>query len=500
MTSKTDQLDLSRPVAAADSLGDQAPERHRFTTKRVLLTGEPEILDTQNGKDCLLAAVRMLSKMVRGVSILLPEASPLERDVSQVLKDISFGAHPPLIVKDADLRSFHAILSVGSNTRPDLPWTTINSNGWTARVSSGPTHLSRDCNQSNPVGALAAVSLGAAEVFKRLIKLIPERGELFDALAFSLYSYDAKDEPGPPLPDSIPIDILLVGVGAIGNGVLFLLEALPISGRAVFVDNQSFGEENLGTCILIGPKDIGSSKAQFAESLLSKKLSCLGFPQDIVEFNAVTVKKLPYPKIILSGLDQIEPRHAVQSLWPNLVIDGAIGIFACEATLHPWGEDLSCLYCDFERPPERSEKLESKLTGLREERLGDMTSLVTDKDVRAAPIEKRARLKTQIGKEICSVVSEATVEKLSQEAQQKGFEPSVPFVACLSSCMMITELIRETLRWPKVLETGFQFDVLMGPEHGIRKAHSRKPNCICVQRKRIIDSLRTKHGLEPRVS
>jgi len=49
-------------------------------------------------------------------------------------------------------------------------------------------------------------------------------------------------------------------------------------------------------------------------------------------------------------------------------------------------------------------------------------------------------LGTQIGKEICSVVSEATIEKLSQEKQNEGFRPSVPFVACLSSCMMSPSL------------------------------------------------------------
>jgi molybdopterin/thiamine biosynthesis adenylyltransferase len=494
---ETNQLDLSRPVAAADSLGDKAPERHRFTTKKVLITGETEILNTQNGKTCLLAAIRLVSKMVRGVSIFLPEGSPLEGEVSQLLTNISHGEQPPIILKGTDFTCFDAILSVGTDGRPDLPWTTINSNGFTARVSSGSTSLLRDCSQPNPIGALAAASLGAAEIFKRLIKLVPERGELFDGLYFSLYSYEVKEDPGPPLPDCIPIDLLLVGIGAIGNGVLCLLDALPISGRAVFVDKQAFAEENLGTCIMIGPKDIGSPKARFAETLLGEKLECVGFPQDIIEFNATTVKGLPYPKIIISALDQIEPRHAVQSLWPNLVIDGAIGTFACEATLHPWPEDLSCLYCDFERPPKCSEKLESELTGLTEERLRETTSRITEDDVRTAPVAKRQWLRKQIGKEICSVVSEATIEKLSRELQQKEFEPSVPFVACLSSCIIVTELIRHTLQWPRVLETGFQFDVLVGPQRGIRKAHLRKRSCICVQRNHIINALRVKHGLEP---
>ena len=498
MIPNTESLAFSRPAAAADSLGDKAPDRHRFTGKKVLLTGEGPVLGLENGKSCFLNSIRILTRMTRGLKIWIPGDTRLREETSQLIEHISFGDKPELLSTPPDFTTFDAILSVGTETHSDLPWTTINSNGWVARISSGSIALSSVCDQANPVGALAAASLGASEIFKRLIKLVPERAEPLDGLAFSFYSYEVSDDPGPPLPDKIPVEIFVMGVGAIGSGVVHLLNSLPVSGTAFFVDRQKFAEENLGTCILIGPKDLDNTpKAVFAAKLLESKLTTRGFPQDVVEFVATTVRELPYPKIILNGLDEIDPRHSVQSLWPDMIIDGAIGAFACEATLHPWGEDLSCLYCDFEHPPERSEQLESELTGLREDRLKDMNSVVTEDDVRAAPAEKRKWLKTQMGKEICSVVSEATIEKLSQEKQKEGFRPSVPFVACLSSCMMVTELVRQTLQWPRILETGFRFDVLAGPQYGRRKAHSRKPTCICVQRKNTIELLRRKHGLKP---
>jgi molybdopterin/thiamine biosynthesis adenylyltransferase len=497
MIPDAEPLIFSRPAAAADSLGDKAPDRHRFTEKKVLLTGETSILGLENGRNCLLNSIRILTRMTRGLKIWIPEGASPREETSRLIDHISFGDKPELLSAPPDFATFDAILSVGAETHSDLPWTTINSNGWVARVSSGPAALSSVCGQSNPVGALAAASLGASEIFKRLIKLVPERAEPLDGLAFSFYSYEVSDDPGPPLPNKIPIEIFVMGVGAIGNGVVHLLNSLPVSGAAFFVDKQKFAKENLGTCILIGPGDLDRPKAVFAAKLLESKLTTRGFPQELAEFTATTVKELPYPKIVLNGLDEIDPRHSVQSLWPDLIIDGAIGAFSCEATIHPWDDDSSCLYCDFEPPPERSEQLESELTGLREDRLKEMNSVVTEDDVRAAPAEKRPWLSKQVGKEICSVVSEAIVEKLSQEKQKEGFQPSVPFVACLSSCMIVAELVREVLRLPRVLETGFQFDVLMGPQYGIRKAHSRKPSCICVQRKNTIELLRKKHGLKP---
>ena len=97
-----------------------------------------------------------------------------------------------------------------------------------------------------------------------------------------------------------------MGVGAIGNGVVHLLDSLPVSGAAFFVDKQKFAKENLGTCILIGPGDLDTPKAVFAAKLLESKLTTRGFPQDLAEFTATTIKELPYPKIVLNGLDGID--------------------------------------------------------------------------------------------------------------------------------------------------------------------------------------------------
>ena len=47
-------LAFSRPRATAKGLGELAPDRNRFTSKRVLLTGEPAALATSNGRVMLL--------------------------------------------------------------------------------------------------------------------------------------------------------------------------------------------------------------------------------------------------------------------------------------------------------------------------------------------------------------------------------------------------------------------------------------------------------------
>src|SRR5207249_2878782 len=168
----TENVFYSRPQATAARLGDFAPDRHRFTDKRVLLTGERDVLRTENGRDCFLVSLRLLVRICANVSIFLPpEVREISAECESVARRIAF--HTPIdFLDDAPaLDRYDAILSVGTSARGDLPWTVINSNGWVARVSSGATDLARECGQANPIAALGAAALGVAEVFKRLIKL-----------------------------------------------------------------------------------------------------------------------------------------------------------------------------------------------------------------------------------------------------------------------------------------------------------------------------------------
>src|ERR1700675_802560 len=128
-------LDLiySRPAKTAAQLSEQAADRHRFLAKSVLLTGEPEILNTFNGRNCFLDAVGLLLRICPNITIHIPAASQDLRVISQLLsKRIAFGPGVEYCDRIDDVGSFDAILSVGTAVNPGLPWTTINSNGWLA--------------------------------------------------------------------------------------------------------------------------------------------------------------------------------------------------------------------------------------------------------------------------------------------------------------------------------------------------------------------------------
>jgi molybdopterin/thiamine biosynthesis adenylyltransferase len=489
-------LAFSRPWKTATILGELAEDRHRFLDKRVLLTGEAELLKTTNGRDAFLYSLRLLVRICANVFVFLPNGpANLIAEAEQVAAQVAFGK-PVEFPSSADSETFNAILSVGTRVHSALPWTTINSNGWRARVSSGDTSLAGECSLENPIGALACSCLGVGEVFKRLVALVPERGALLDGKSFSLYDFDANSEEcGPPLPAMIEEDLLVVGAGAIGNGIAALLCRLPISGAIEIVDRERFGEENLGTCLLIGPEHLNQPKAPtLARMLKTVGKRAQGFECQFTDYVSTLDGK--YPAVVLNGLDNIDVRHEVQrALWPDLIVDGAIGDFGCQVSRHPWhGEDIACLICLFRKPVRSGETVAAEATGLAEDRIRQPQKLVTNEDVDAAPEEKKEYLRSRVGKPVCSVVSESVTQKLSQDALSPGFEPSVPFVAAFSACMVVAQAITHIAGWLPTLEARFQFDFLRGPARGEHYPQGRREGCLCNRRKNI-GRLRAAHGL-----
>lgn len=493
-----DQI-FSRPEAAANMLGEAAVDRHRFIDKQVLLTGEPATLATLNGQAIVRDSLMLLMRVCGNVTVWVPaDAGPVELILRDTAK--TFEWIPPIRFLDGprpDYPSFDAILNVGASVRPALPWTSINSNGWLARVSSGDRPIASICNRFNPVGAFGAACLGVTDVFKRLIRLRPDRGELFNGLTVSLWTNECSSEaPGPDLPESIRLDIVIAAAGAIGNGTTHLIRQLPVHGRAHVIDNQTYGPENLGTCVAVKPTDINRCKATVMAELLEGRLEAIPHDFDIVhevDNDWSGAAKLIRPgTIVLNGLDNIDARHAIQKLWPDTVIDGAIGAdFSSQVSSHAWDSDVACLMCVFRHPSgERAERLASRASGIRENRILAADAVVTEQDIELAPLAKKDFLRRKLGRPICSVVSEAFAMDISSEKQDAGFAPSVPFVAGYSACMVVTELIRYLTTGKHLAVPRYQLNLLSGPQYGMDFPELRHRDCLCCMRAKNINKIR----------
>lgn len=505
------QLDAvySRPIAAAARLGESAPDRHRFVGKRVLLTGDAAVLATANGRVMALMALRLLPRLTPNVTVWMPGApAPLLEELQREAQRVAFGGAIEVSAGDdgiaeVPLTGVDAVLSIGrapDRVGEDLGTrVTVASNGWCAWVSRGDLSENVATAQANPVGATFAASLGCAEVFKVLMPLRADRGAPADGAPFSVLTYRAGDRaPGPVLPETIAIDALIVGFGAIGNGIVATLSELPLRGRVVVVDRQRFEVENLGTCVLIGPRDLGSDKVAIAAGALAHLGPALSVETIVGEAEHVLPGVRPVPAVVMNGLDNPNARREAQRLWADHTIDGAIGDFMCQVSRHPGdgGEDIACLRCLFaEEAGPRAELVSAAATGLRPERVLQPDDVVRDDDVAAAPAYQQETLRASvgqlIGKVTCSVSSERLTQAISEVSQPQGFEPSVPFVATLSAAMVVGEWVKAAMGLESTLAPRYQFDVLHGPAGGLEFPESRHADCQCVQRRSVIERLRS---------
>lgn len=487
-----DDLAYSRPDATAALLASASSEAGRISDKSVFLTGEADCLATINGSLCFLDSLRLLVRICRYVYVWIPPSEQeLFRAAAALAKSIQFNSAVRFLESQPDPSTFDSVLLIGSTPLPNARCTTINSEGWIARVTSSNEELANCYTRPNPVTALFAACLGVSEIFKRLLGVYPSRAAMIEGLSFNLFDRTVEDaDTGPPLPDSLDVTgTWILGLGAIGNGVILLLSKLGLRGDVLLVDPQAYGKENLGTCIAIGPSDVGLKKAEVMAGFLRAKsaLTASAIVSDLGAIRARVGNDLGRPKVVLAGFDNIEARQEAQALWPDLLIDGAIGDFGVQTATHQWGSKLVCMQCLFKIPAKDALQEASEITGLSRERAANAEALITHEDVDVASVDKKEFLRARVGKRVCSVISEASVRKISAA---RDFSPSVPFVACASSCIMVTSLIRHFMNSGGHHPNRYYFDMLIGPSSGDDIAESADPQCICQMRRVSIQAWR----------
>jgi len=493
------RLALSRPMGVARALQPQPLDASAVLSRAVVLTGERETLSTRNGAWCLLNSMRLLSRIVGQLRIVLPDnLGSLESEVRELTHALwSVGSVEVLLEREGPIATpVHAVLNVGAIVPGDSCWTTINSNGWLARVSSVPGRLSGDAALSNPLGAMAAATLGVAEVFKRVYGINTEQAPLLEATEFSLYNLGASDPTaGPELPGVMHLpDTLMVGAGAIGNAIALLLNQLQVHGRMHIVDKQDFAEENLGTCVLLDDKAwLGTSKAKrLAQALNGGNLTCTFEQSPIAIAARGPILRAMTTELVLNALDDVEARRDTQLLWPSVLVDGGINAVGAAVRVHRLDRPRwACMRCGFKQAVASATAVQSEATGLSKETLAsDHDRQLNDADIAAAFPEKRSWLKVQqqLGRTVCATIAEAQARRVGMNIAP-GFRPSSPFVAGLSAVLVMAEALKAL--YFKQVQTiqHFQMEsIFIGPASGAALMTSASTRCECsVHRSHIND-------------
>src|SRR5690242_3789545 len=114
-------IDISRPIAAAEVLGDLAPDRHSFFKKHVLIVAEPTVPDSKNCRICLLDSLRLLIRFCERITVYIPRDPELRKEARTLAKKLAFRTEVDFPASLLGFSQYDAILCIGTNARPDLP-------------------------------------------------------------------------------------------------------------------------------------------------------------------------------------------------------------------------------------------------------------------------------------------------------------------------------------------------------------------------------------------
>lgn len=345
---------------------------------------------------------------------------------------------------------------------------------------------------ASALGAMACAALAGAEIFKALAAVLPERGRPLDELRWCPVTLSDDPLSAPLLGATLELDVALVGLGAIGSASARIISGLPVRGRALLVDPERFGAENLGTYSLGTRADAEGTepswKVELAARALAERLRVhsLHVPVErLIEL--VDAGRERWPALVLSGLDSAQARRETQRLWPDRLIDGATGDTMCG--LHDIDENRgsACLMCLFPartEGPSAAERL-AAATGLAPELLRYGDQPLRSKDVEALPAERRALLEPLVGKPVCGLARAVGLSAVESD----GYMPSVPFVSQQAACLVVGRMLATKLGVSAA--PGFvQYDALAGPQAVTLLDRAPRPDCYCRERGPLIERVR----------
>jgi hypothetical protein len=275
-------------------------------------------------------SVRLLARLYPNLDI---ETSAATATLGGELQDLARSINPQIGFE----RRRDALLHIGDDiATTDVPTVYLGSDGFDAHVST--TRPRTIGASSNPFGAGAAACLGAGMIFRALLF----HESIQEEIVFSTLSGE-REPTDAPLTDAVAFDeeIVLIGVGAVGNAAVWALERSQLRGVLHVVDDETVESSNLQRYVLAGDDDIGTEKVALVHA--RPGLDVQPHQASFEEFAALRHQQIPFA---LVALDSAEGRWRVQASLPGAIVNawtqpGDLGV----SRHGPFGTSAACLSC-----------------------------------------------------------------------------------------------------------------------------------------------------------
>jgi hypothetical protein len=470
-------------LLGADATGaDQETLKARLENSLAVVRLDPAVEGAVLAARVLLATLRRLPGRIALDRQGLDEATVAE--LVEAVREID-SARPLAVV---DVPPADASVRIHLGAVADAGWVRVVPDGYGAQLANDAAAEIRVPRPASPLGSVFAAALAAAETFKHTADVLPERRTDHAHLSFCPVTLTGDTALAPDLPDTLDIDLALVGNGAIGTAEALIVKEFRFGGPIIVCDPERYGPENRGTYSLGGQRE-GNERPRKVD-LVGDTLKAVGYDVEKVEGESTELteriedRELTAPRTVLTGLDSVEARRETQGLWPDHLIDGQTGDTAVGfAHALPEGPCLRCFF------PERHDApspllLLSQQTGLPIGRLKRGGEALTEDDLVDLTEDQRTVLRAQLGKPVCGLANALGLTT----ADADGYRPSVPFVSQMSACLAVGRLLAVLMGLDTTANL-LQFDALHGP-HTETEVRQPDPECICQTRPAVVAKLR----------
>lgn len=356
-----------------------------------------------------------------------------------------------------------------------------------AHVASQRSAVIRPVAAASALGSIYTAALGAAEAFKYTARVQTQRRVLHRHLRFCPVSLCSDLSRAAVLTLPGELELTLVGIGAIGTGVVLILAELQGSGLIVLVDYERFKRENRGTYAIGGEAEAASEpdKVALAQAALTG-YDVIPFGHPVEELpGLIDAGTVPATATVIAGLDSAEARRATQRLWPERLIDAGTGETMLGLHEHLAGKG-PCMMCFF--PQERSgpsgATRVSQLTGLPVDLLADGEQILTREHLREVSPAQRELLREQVGKPVCGLAHAVGLSTLDSG----GFRPSVPFISLQAAALAIGAVMARRPAGQSAPNL-VQYDGLFGPQAATLETRAVTSGCYCQTHAKTIRSV-----------
>jgi hypothetical protein len=324
-------------LAASQVIAGFAPDlfRRALEDSNIGLAIGRDAAISDEGKVLAEMSVRLLARLYPCLDVRTEVSSEGER-----LESLARMINPRI-----EFKSGASIgIAVGGQARGFETTCFAGSDGWDALLSTNDPV--RTGSSPNPLGATAAACLAVGRVFNHILLQDSEQRTTGD-VRLSTFLCEKGETPKSVPNDNwqLPSDAVLVGVGAVGNGAVWVLGRSPAKGTIHIVDHECLELSNLQRYVLAARTDDGRPKVDIAAPFFSGDVRCIPNQTTWAHF----AEEFGYGwQHLLVAVDSAADRRSVQAALPAWIANawtqpGDLGI-SVHNRFDGNGACLACLY------------------------------------------------------------------------------------------------------------------------------------------------------------